>query len=97
MKYRVIFSKEAQNDLREISDYIERKTFQLDTANKVIAEIISSTFILQIFPYMYEKVYKNFHSINIKNKKIFYEIDEIRKQVIIYHIFWQDQDYEDLL
>jgi hypothetical protein len=51
-------------------------SFSEETANKIVAEIISSTKILELYPYMYPKVYKNFYSYTIKNRRIFYEIDE---------------------
>jgi len=51
-------------------------SFSKETANKIVAEIISSTKILELYPYMYKKVYKNFHSYTIKNRRIFYEIDD---------------------
>ncbi|MDD2871858.1 MAG: type II toxin-antitoxin system RelE/ParE family toxin [Candidatus Gracilibacteria bacterium] len=72
MEYTVIFSLDAQNDLKEISDYIERETYSIDMSNKVIGEIVTGAYILQIFPYMYQKVYKEFHCLTIKNNRIFY-------------------------
>jgi hypothetical protein len=35
---------------------------------------------------MYAKIFKEFHCLTIKNNRIFYEIDEKEKKVIIYHI-----------
>ena len=86
MKYKVIFSLDAQNDLNEIIDYIERMTFSKETANKVANKIISRTILLRSYPYVYQKFYKNYHSFSVKNKRIFYEICEEKKEVIIYRI-----------
>ena len=97
MTYKVIFPNKAQFDLLEIWDYIERMSFLKETANKIVAEIISSTQILKLYPYMYPKVYKTFHSYSIKNRRVFYEIDDNRKEIIIYHILWWFQDYENII
>jgi len=97
MNYKVIFPSKSQSDLLEIWDYIERMSFSKETANKIVAEIISSTKILELYPYMYKKVYKNFHSYTIKNRRIFYEIDDKYWEVIIYHILWGFQDYENIV
>ena len=97
MEYKVIFSLEAQNDLKEIIDYIERMTFSIKKANEIANEIISKTILLKSFPKMYQNVYKNFHSFSVKNKRVFYEIDEKRREIIIIHILWWYQRYEDYL
>jgi len=57
-----------------------------EVMNKIANEIISKTILLKNYPYMYQKIYKNYHSFLVKNKRIFYEIDEKRKDVIIMHI-----------
>jgi len=97
MEYKVIFSLDAQNDLNEIMDYIERMTFSVEKANKIANEILSRTILLKNYPYMYQKVYKNFHSFSVKNKRIFYEICDERKEVVIIHILWWYQNYENYL
>ncbi|MDQ7009196.1 MAG: type II toxin-antitoxin system RelE/ParE family toxin [Candidatus Gracilibacteria bacterium] len=97
MDYEVIFSLDSQDDLNEIMDYIERMTFSIEKANKIANEIISKTILLKNYPYMYQKVYKNYHSLSVKNKRIFYEIDDKRKEVIIIHILGGFQNYEDYL
>ncbi len=58
-------------DLINISDYVERVSFSKSLANQLVAEIISSIQILAFFPYIYPKVYKNFHSFTVKNRRIF--------------------------
>lgn len=97
MEYEVILSDSSREDLKSIIDYIERVSFSKTTAERFAAEIISWTFILQIFPYMYPKVYKDFRSFTVKNRRIFYIILEDKKEILIYRILWSLQRYEDYL
>ncbi len=97
MEYKIIFWDDINNDLDNISDYIERMTFSINKAEQIVWKIIGSMWILSIFPYMYQVFYKDYRSINIENKRIIYYIDEEKKIVIIYRILWQAQNYEEVL
>ena len=97
MNYKVIFPDKVQADLIEIWDYIERVSFSKEVADKIVAEIISSTKVLELYPYMYPKVYKNFHSYTVRKKRVFYEIDKKYWEVVIYHILWWFQNYESII
>lgn len=48
-------------------------------------------------PFMYPQVYKNYHILNFKKKRIFYKIYEEKRLVVVFHILWQAQDYEKYL
>ncbi len=97
MEYKIIYWDNINSDLNNISDYIERMTFSIDKAEQIVGEIISWIWVLSIFPYMYQVFYKHYHSINVKNQRIIYYIDEDKKQVVIYRILWQAQKYENIL
>jgi len=97
MNYNIIYWENVYDDLNEISDYIERMTFSLEKAEQIVWEILASIQVLRFFPYMYQKFYKNYYTINIKNKRIIYFIDEEKKIIIIYRILWQAQNHKNIL
>ncbi len=97
MKYFVEYQDEANDDLILYVDYIERNTFSFEIAEKLAAEIFSETMKLSFFPYMYPKTYKDFHTFNVNNRKIFYKIYEEDKKVIIFRILSWFQDYNNYL
>ena len=97
MKYRIIYWEYINDDLSNIWDYIERMTFSKIESEKFVWELMSSVWILSIFPYLYQNIYKEFHFINIKNLRIIYFVNENKKEVIIYRILWQSQDYGKIL
>ena len=86
MGYKIIISDDAEKDLFNISDYIERVSFSEIMAKKIIAEILSWIYALNLFPYMYPKIYKEYYSLSIRNRRIFYEVNEVKKEVVIYMI-----------
>ncbi len=97
MEYEIEFSDWINDDVKEISDYIERISFSIDTADKTIAKIMTTAYMLRLFPYMYPKFHKHYHSFTVRNRRVFYYVDESRKVVIIYRILWGFQSYEKLL
>ncbi len=97
MEYIVEYDDEANNDLINYIDYIERQTFSKEIAEKQASIIFVETMKLSFMPYMYPETYKDFHTFNIKNKKIFYKIYEDKKKVIIFRILSSFQEYENHL
>ena len=96
-KYQIIYRDTAYEDLFEYIDYIERMTFSKEKAEKLSNEIIAEILKLSIFPYMYQKFFKDFHSFTINNRRILYKIYEKEKLVVIYRILSWFQNYEDYL
>jgi len=97
MKYIVEYDDEANNDLINYVDYIERKTFSKEIAEKEWAMIFVETMKLSIMPYMYPVIYNDFLSFNIKNRRFFYKIYKEKRKVIIYRILSMTQNYENYL
>jgi len=95
--YKIQMLNLAQLDLLNHTDYIERMTFSESKATKESENILMEISKLSIFPYMYQKFYKNYHAFTVKNKRIVYYIDEQNKVVVIYRILWWFQNYENYL
>lgn len=92
--FKLKVEKEFLEDLNNISEYIYRETYSLEITQTLSDEIIKSILILQLFPFMYSKKYKEFRCINIKSYQIFYIVNELNKEVNIYRIFWESQDFK---
>ncbi len=97
MEYIVEYDDEANNDLIHYVDYIERQTFSKEIAEKQASMIFVETMKLSFMPNMYLKTYKDFHTLNVKNRKIFYKIYEEKKKVIIFRILSSYQEYKNYL
>ncbi|MBS9775246.1 type II toxin-antitoxin system RelE/ParE family toxin [Candidatus Gracilibacteria bacterium] len=84
MKYTIQISEVAQADLQLIYDYLYRFTFSKSTVEKFHDEVYSTIFSLQLFPNMYPKFDDIYRIITVRKQyRILYEVDEIKKQVII--------------
>jgi hypothetical protein len=96
--YEIEILDEAYFDLEEYMDYIERITFSKIKAEeeewvKILWEIMKLNFM----PYMYQKSYKDFYSFLYKSRRIFYKVYEDKKIIVIFHILWQVQNYEEII
>ena len=95
-EYKVIFSRSARNELRDIAFYIA-----LDNPEK------SKTFISQIrqhfstqlikMPLSYRKIKGNVRMIPYKRYGALYCVDERRKLIKILHVFGGGQDWQQKL
>lgn len=96
--YNIEIKKSVLEDLDEISDYIFRFTFSQETSNKIHDEIMWKILSLKVMPYMFPVFEDNFRVMTVKRKyRIFYKVDETKKNVIIQHIFWSEEDYQNLI
>ncbi len=96
--YRVNIPDEVHNEIISLLDYIFRFSFSKDICLNIANEIYSKIYSLKIFPHRYPIFHNNYRVMVVKkNYKIFYETDEIKKEVIIYKVLSSKQDYEDLL
>lgn len=96
-KYNIIYRDKADEDLFEYIDYIERMTFSKEKAEKLSSEIIAEILKLSLFPYLYQKIFKDFRSFSINNRRILYKVYEKKKIVVIYRILSWFQEYENYL
>ena len=94
MQYKVIISKEAKNDIKNISEYLS----DYETArDKIIAKINKDILDLEFMPRIHKTLYKK----NDKNTEyrrivsneyvIIYKIE--KEQIVILRIFSHKQDY----
>lgn len=101
MKYDVIVSNYAHNDLGEINKYISWYLHNEKAANKLINKILNKIKELSIFPKRYQLCEKTTLSkkgiryLLANNFKIFFFIDEEKKIVIILRIIYNKRKIND--
>ena len=78
-----------------IYNYLYEITFNLEVSKNFVNEIYKKYLYLQMFPNMYQNTYKNFKTIQIKSYKVFYKVDEIKKEVTVYRVLWVSQDFRE--
>lgn len=93
--YKIVILPIARLNLQNIYDYLLEKTYNHEIAKSVIDEIYKKTIYLKIFPNIYQNTYKDFKTIQIKSYKVFYKIDESKKEVIVYRILWASQNFRE--
>jgi len=72
-------------------------TFSNDSVNNLNYEIHEKVLYLKLFPNMYQNTYKDFKTIQIKSYKIFYKINETKKEVTVYRILWASQNFREYI
>ena len=103
MAYKLTVSKEAHNDIDEITGYIVRELSNTQAAISFLYDIESSYRYIVKNPYMYglcadERLQKEgYHKIPIKNYLVIYRVDEAQRQVFIVRVIYSSRDYEKLL
>lgn len=95
--YKVKIEDDFFEDLNNISEFIFRETFSKEITQKVSDDIVKTLLILNLFPLMYSKKYRDFRCIVIKSYNIFYKVDEIKKEVYVYRIFWESQNFKEYI
>ena len=94
MFYSIDISEEFLNSLEKILDYVFRFSFSLETSKKTYNEIMSSIYWLSLFPSRFQKFNDKYLVMTIKWKyRVFYFINESKKEVNIYDIFTSKQNY----
>lgn len=103
MRYKILYSENAQEDLRTIARYISYELQDFNTAKKIIDTIINEIKTLDTFPMRYRLCdYKKWRKIglrcmNVKNYIVFYLPDEDKGSVKIIRIIYQRRDLENQL
>lgn len=96
--YKVIIPEYIVEDLKEIKEYIFRFTFSEETSSKIVNEILTKILWLKILPFMFPLYKDNLRVMTIRKKyRIFYKVNEEKKEVKISYIFWTEQDYNTLI
>lgn len=100
MRYKILYSENAQEDLRTIARYISYELQDFNTAKKIIDTIINEIKTLDTFPMRYRLCdYERWRKIglrcmNVKNYMVFYLPDEDKGSVKIIRIIYQRRDLE---
>ena len=103
MKYKVIRSDLAEQDLMSIVNYIADDSKNIDVALNYLDKLERPIMKLSDFPYMgviprYKSIrIQGFRVLIVESHLVFYKIDESVKQVIVYRIFHSKQDYQNLI
>ena len=102
MKYEVIRTDTADSLIRKIVLYIA-ENIGYDVAMEKLDELESSIMILGEQPYIGEEPKysvlrrQGYRVLILKKDLVFYKVDENKKQVIIYAVVDQRQDYLDII
>ncbi len=97
MKYRVNVLETAEIDIINIYNFVLNNSKSKSISNKIFYELYSRINSLNFMPEIYQIYILDYRTINHKWYKIFYKIDEIKKEVFIYHILSQKQNYINYL
>ena len=100
MRYKILYSENAKEDLRTIARYISYELQEFNTAKKIIDAILNEIKTLDTFPMRYRLCdYERWKRIglrcmNVKNYIVFYLPDENKRLVKILRIIYQRRDLE---
>jgi len=98
MIYSVDFSKQAADDLSEITRYISEELYNPQAARRFYNEVTNKLTLLREQPYMFplyhdeELSAKGIHSIVIGNFLMFFVVDDEKKVVSIVRILYGRRD-----
>lgn len=99
MKYEVILTDLAKQDLREIAFYVANISCDTGVARKFIEKLMEKCLDLDLFPNAgalpKDRVLKSrgFRFVSYKNYLIFYLVDEENKVVYVVSVFNSRRDY----
>lgn len=103
MAYKLAETERAQQDLRDIVDYIVSSLENPSAATTLLDEVEDCYDSLEQFPLMYETCRDpqlkalGYRKVCIRNYVIVYKVNEPAKTVFIMRFFYGKQDYEKLL
>lgn len=103
MKYRIIFSKNARDDLIGIVRYITDELLEQNIAKKLSYRILKCINSLDEFPNRHRLCdHKDWKEIGLRilpaeNYLVFYLVDELNRAVKIYRIIYGKRDLKNQL
>lgn len=101
-KYDVVITNKAINDLLDIQKYIKYE-LKNTAAKKLIAKFKENIINLEELPYRHNLVddeglaIKGFRMIVVDNNMIFYIVDELKLQVMIFRVLYSRRNWKDLV
>lgn len=103
MKYNIVRTDKAEEQLRELIFYIAEDSSSVDVALGYLDKLEKSIMNLEDFPYTgvkprYSILRKQGYLVLIVEKHlIFYKVDEEKKRVIIYAVMDSRKEYQNLV
>ncbi len=97
MNYNIRYLPEAEYDLVLKLEFLEKQFVSQKVILDVYYSIKWTISSLDFMPERYAKIYKNYRRTLTKKYSIFYKINENKKEVIIYRILHQSQDFAKYL
>ena len=100
-KYVVHWTKNFSWELDEIYNNLFYFTSSLKIANRFYQNITEHISKLDLYPERYSKIFlsknqkRDLRKIPIKNYTIIYEVDNVKKEIYILHIFHSSQNYQN--
>lgn len=101
-EYSIVKTENAVLDARKITAHI-LKSFGQESALKMVNELESNILLLKTFPKLgivpKDLVLKrqDFRILILKKNLVFYKINDKNREIIIYRIFDQRQNYMDII
>ncbi len=98
MEYEVLYTKQANEDLEEIYNYISHVLYNIIAAKKLIKEIFDSIDLLATFPKSHKMceeplfAKKDIRFLIVNIFMVFYSIKEAHKKVVIYRVIYCRRD-----
>ena len=98
MKYRVMYTPLAKEDLKAIYRYLARNRKEPQIAVKLVNRIRESIRSLDEMPERYVRVeWEPWKSRNVRHYEIFYEVNSQDAIVLIYRIFYGGRNIEAIV
>ena len=98
MEYKVRITEFAEEELKNIYNYIYQNLKEPQIAKRVVNKIEQEIYRLKISPHLYQEVYikprnERYRRAIIGKYIILYKIEENKKEVLIFRIFYGKKDY----
>jgi plasmid stabilization system protein ParE len=103
IKYRIIITPRAINEISKIYDYILNELYAEKAARKLVQEVEETIQELKYSPKIYARIEKlddvkrRYRRIVIRNFVILYTVDEEHKTVYVAHMYYSGRNYLDLI
>ena len=97
--YKIEFTEDAREEIREIYEYISKNLVNEDAAKRLMRKMRENVMNLAEAPEIYKKIGKKdrikreFRRMVVDNYIILYTIDESKKIVYISHMYYQKRNY----
>ncbi len=103
MKYKILRTDKAEEQLRDIIFYIAEDSGSVDIALRYLDKLEEAILNLVDFPYSgvrprYSILRKQGYLVlNVKKHLVFYKVDEEKKEITIYSVVDSRREYKNLL